>query len=346
MKKIKYFIAIILLLSSLVQTVTYLFNYISKKIVFESFCNTAFRFSIDTVITAILLIAAIVPNYYIVKKYDSLIKWKDHFIKRFVIEFLITIFTGVLFSVIVNIIANFLSPVSGNFYYNLTYNTIITIFINIILVCIIEAILFFDESEKNFTRIERLENEFNLIELETLKNQLDPHFLFNSLNTLSGLIKISPDKSEKFIEEFAKIYRYVLDTIDKKAIPLRSELEFARSYLYLMSIRFKDEIVTEIIIREDINDDLIIPLALQITLENIFKHNKISIEEPIKIRIYSLDDYLVVENNFNPKISTENSNKIGHQNLKRRYEHIFNKTPLFYRENCTYITKLPLVKTE
>lgn len=136
---------------------------------------------------------------------------------------------------------------------------------------------------------------------ETLKNQLDPHFLFNSLNVLSSLIEENPKKAQEFTVALSKIYRYVLDQKDKNLISVEEELNFAKLYVSLLKMRFEDAIIINFQTDIDINDFRIVPLSLQLLLENAIKHNIISDQKPLQINIFKEENYLVVQNSFQKK---------------------------------------------
>lgn len=178
---------------------------------------------------------------------------------------------------------------------------------------------------------------------ESLKNQLDPHFLFNSLNVLTALIGENPKQAEKFTTKLSKVYRYVLEQKDKDLISVEEELQFAKSYMTLLQMRFEDAL--HFTIPDSIsNPELkIVPLSLQILLENAVKHNVITTKNPLVITIYEENGYLVVENNINPKTSLEKSTKVGLQNIKNRYQLISKMQVEITTINQVFRVKLPLL---
>jgi LytS/YehU family sensor histidine kinase len=193
---------------------------------------------------------------------------------------------------------------------------------------------------------EKLERENSQIRFETLKSQLNPHFLFNSLNVLSSLIKHDSDKAQYFVDEFSSVYRYTLDVIEKPVVELREEINFAKSFLYLQKIRFDNAVDMEINVDASKLNDLVPPLAIQTLLENAFKHNRASVDNPLKINIYDEDDGLVVINNLQPKIKGDDSKGVGLNNLRKRYELLGEKLPQFSFTEKEYIAKIPLIKPE
>tara|TARA_B100000795_G_scaffold28827_1_gene19049 strand:- start:602 stop:1963 length:1362 start_codon:yes stop_codon:yes gene_type:complete len=178
---------------------------------------------------------------------------------------------------------------------------------------------------------------------ESLKNQLDPHFLFNSLNVLTSLIGENPLQAEKFTTKLSKVYRYVLEQRNKDLVPITEELNFAKTYMQLLGMRFEDAVKFNI--PDSIsNDELkIVPLSLQLLLENAVKHNVVSSSKPLTINIYEEDNYLIIENNVNPKEAMGKSTKVGLQNIADRYGLITDKGVKIENNNKTFKVSLPLL---
>lgn len=192
----------------------------------------------------------------------------------------------------------------------------------------------------------KLENENVIAQYETLKNQVNPHFLFNSLNSLSSLIRHDDKKAIKFIEEFSDIYRYVLDANDKTIVETKKEIAFVDSYVYLQTLRYGANLRINYNKFKKIENTWVVPLSVQILVENAIKHNEISSENPLQIDIYSENDFLIVSNricklNFEPK-----SKRIGLQNLASRYALITDRKAEFGEENGIFIAKIPLINME
>ncbi|NMC36713.1 MAG: histidine kinase [Bacteroidales bacterium] len=166
-------------------------------------------------------------------------------------------------------------------------------------------------------REQKLKEESLIFQNETLKNQINPHFLFNSLNTLSALITKNPETAERFLTKFASIYRYILENSSKEKVSLENELAFINDYFFLQKIRDEDKIIMEVTLSETGKYD-IIPVSLQILVENALKHNMATHEKPLRINIYDEADYIVVENNLQKKEIPEKSTRIGLKNLSER----------------------------
>lgn len=284
------------------------------------------------------------------KKYP----WSENVTKRLVIELVLTCALTLTLTFIFTELLSLIIPKEGFAYSIQTYNILeAAILMNLVLVPVAEGVFFFDEWRRSFLEKEKLllikeqlQKEQVISQYETLKTQINPHFLFNSLNVLSSLIHEDINKAEEFIEEFASVYRYVLDVSGKQITPLKKELGFIQSYYFLQKIRFGDNLKIDIVIDENIDSYFILPLSIQLLVENAIKHNKVSKEFPLKINISLDDNYLVVVNNL--QIRNENiiSTGIGLKNIRERY-FLYNKSePVFNQTKDEFIAKIPLIKEQ
>lgn len=178
---------------------------------------------------------------------------------------------------------------------------------------------------------------------DALKNQLDPHFLFNSLNVLTGLIDENPEKAQQFTTALSKVYRYVLEQKNKELISLDEELDFARTYISLLGMRFEDSILTEIPDRSSQPEYKIVPLSLQLLLENAVKHNLLSPRQPLRIKVYEEGGMLVVENSLNIKEAIGHKTGFGLENIKQRYALLSPQKINIEKTENQFIIKLPLL---
>ena len=178
---------------------------------------------------------------------------------------------------------------------------------------------------------------------ESLKNQLDPHFLFNSLNVLTSLIGENPQQAERFTTKLSKVYRYVLEQRNKDLVPIEEELKFAKTYMELLGMRFEEAVQFNIPDNISNNELKIVPLSLQLLLENAVKHNVVSTSKPLTINIYEEGNYLIITNNVNPKEAIGKSTKIGLQNIADRYGLITDKGVKIENNNKTFKVSLPLL---
>ena len=178
---------------------------------------------------------------------------------------------------------------------------------------------------------------------ESLKNQLDPHFLFNSLNVLTSLIGENPQQAERFTTKLSKVYRYVLEQRNKDLVPIEEELKFAKTYMELLGMRFEEAVQFNIPDNISNNELKIVPLSLQLLLENAVKHNVVSTSKPLTINIYEEGRYLIIANNVNPKQAIGKSTKVGLQNIADRYGLITEKGVKIENNNKTFKVGLPLL---
>jgi two-component system LytT family sensor kinase len=183
---------------------------------------------------------------------------------------------------------------------------------------------------------ENLKHRYN-----TLKSQVNPHFLFNSLNVLSELVYVDAKKSDSYIQTLSGIYRYVLENEENELIDLEKELEFVKQYFSLQQVREEGKVLLEIDIDEP-KGIKIIPVSLQLLIENALKHNAVSLEKPLKIRIFLKDEYIVVSNPIQKKSILEHSTQIGLSNLKDRTKIIMGNELEISNDSKSFIVKLPI----
>ena len=172
---------------------------------------------------------------------------------------------------------------------------------------------------------------------------MSPHFLFNSLNSVSSLINRGGSDAEAFVRRLALMYQYILDSYEKKLVPVKEELRFASAYHHLLSIRFGDNLVLKVDMNEALSDTKIPPVTIQMLIENAIKHNVIQDDQTLNINIKSDDSYLIVENNITRKNEQAKSHKIGLKNIKARYKLLAGKQVVVQSDDC-FTVKLPIIK--
>ncbi|WP_222927908.1 sensor histidine kinase [Polaribacter aestuariivivens] len=178
-----------------------------------------------------------------------------------------------------------------------------------------------------------------------MKNQLSPHFLFNNINVLTSLIEENPKKAVEFSENLSHIYRYFLEQEKQDVVLVKDEIAFAKSYLELLKDRFEVGLNFSISIDEHINEKYIVSTILQQVLENVVKHNTINETEKVEVRILSKENYLIVENNKNPKLKAANNSQKGIDNIKKRIAFFTDEKVVIENTDKKYIIKLPILKT-
>lgn len=212
---------------------------------------------------------------------------------------------------------------------------------------------FFVERERSKRRLQermlhstRLQKENFQAQLQSLKNQVNPHFLFNSLNVLSSLIRKNESQAREFIYRLAKVYRSFLDYSHEQLVPLKKEMELTEAYIYLLSTRFGDSLQFNVNISDAQKDLLLPPGSLQMLVENAIKHNGSTRKKPLTIEIYSKENYLIVKNNLQPRLEKVTSTKTGLQNIRRRYKFLSDEEVEFTKTEKEFIAKLPLLKID
>jgi LytS/YehU family sensor histidine kinase len=190
-----------------------------------------------------------------------------------------------------------------------------------------------------------LQKQHYLAKYEALKNQLNPHFLFNSLNALSSLIYRDTEKADMFIKKFSEVFRYVLELNKERLVPLKQELRFLESYLFLQKIRYDHQLVIYQQVEAGAFQKLLPPLSLQLAVENAIKHNIISNHQQLHIWIEGTANELVIRNNYQPNNSLNESLGIGQNNLCEKYVLLGKRAPQFFLKDNFYQVHLPLLDT-
>ncbi len=214
----------------------------------------------------------------------------------------------------------------------------------IVVYLVYEAVYFFDAWKLNVRKTESLARESVQTQLEVLKNQLDPHFLFNSMNTLAALIDEENIDAQQYLEHLSDVYRYVLVSRTKNTVPLEEEIAFVDAYVYLNKIRFRDNLQVEKELLPAVYHQYVTPLSLQMLIENAIKHNVVSKENPLKIKIKQEGNtYLVIENNIQKKTILEKSTRVGLQNIINRYSLLTDRQVEIIRNGGLFTVKIPLL---
>ena len=214
----------------------------------------------------------------------------------------------------------------------------------IIFTLVYEVLYLSKEREIDNKIVNQLDEELTHAEMNALRNELDPHFIFNSLNTLSHLIAHDPEKAGQFNRKLAEVYKYFLLNRSKDLVTVNNEVEFIRNYFFLLQIRHDNNIQWEINLNEmETRKMLIIPCALQILVENAIKHNELSREKPLMINISLEKDYLVVQNSLMQKPAMVHSTKVGLRNLDAQYFLMARKNIRNDFFENRFVVKLPII---
>lgn len=305
----------------------------------ELFTIISIHFMYAFVLTAI--------NGYFFYFLDSKFDWKENTKKRLILgasgSVMITMIGLALLRFVTLVVIlgkpveRFINDENATSYY--TFGLVITLIVSLVF----HTIYFYKALTEKKVKEQQIVAKTETAKYESLKSQIDPHFLFNSLNVLTSLIGENPKLAEKFTTKLSKVYRYVLEQKNKDLIELDEELHFAKTYMELLTMRFENAVTFEIPEKASDSDYKILPLSLQLLLENTIKHNVVSEENPLKVIIKEENGYLVVSNNFNPKTIMENGTKIGLKNIIDRYHLITLKKVVVEKTNENFIVKLPLL---
>jgi LytS/YehU family sensor histidine kinase len=194
------------------------------------------------------------------------------------------------------------------------------------------------------TESQQLQKENLRSQFETLKSQVNPHFLFNSLNVLTSLIRLDPDMAEKFAEQMAKVYRYVLEHREEDLVSLHSEIDFISSYVFLLEIRFMDKVKVLIDIPDYKMGLNVPPLAVQLLIENAVKHNTFSKKQPLQIDIFvDRENYLNITNNLQKREIKIESTGVGLVNIAERIRHLTDRPTFFGEVGEQFVARIPLL---
>ncbi|MFA5848977.1 MAG: histidine kinase [Bacteroidales bacterium] len=337
---------LLLILVISIQFVIITYNHFSGFYKLDNISHFFIRLGVGTALGLIAAYLVAIPDLLIIGYLNKSFSWHRKTLPRVALQLLLTILAAVISSTIITFLSNSISIYKEGLGIILVYNALIFSVANIILMAIMEGWQFSMESTKARIRAEKLERELSQVRFEVLKSQINPHFMFNSLNVLSGLIENDVKRAQKFIDEFSQIYRYVLETIEKPVVSLSEELGFVRSYIFLQQIRYGESLRLVVDIPSLYLQKLLPPLSLQTVLENAIKHNIVNDSQPLNIEIYAKDSWLYVKNNIQPKISAGRSTGIGQQNMIKRYSMISERVPDFMFGADSYIAKLPLIESE
>lgn len=289
--------------------------------------------------------------YFLNHLLDKILPWKSGFAVRFSLGYIALVIT--ITTIIFGISSAILNLGGASTFWrgfsindeDLKWKLFILILVTAFIYKVIYTILF---SYKQYAvaQIEAAQNERRQLELqfEALKSQLSPHYLFNSLNTISSLIYNDPQTAEQFIRRLALTYQYILSSQHKKYVLLLDEIEFVQSYYYLLRIRFQQSLTLEINLPNSVMNSPIPPLTLQLLVENAVKHNTVNTDKPLFIYISAVDNTeLRVMNTKNDSEQASASFRIGLENIRKRYQYFTNRK-IEVKDDEKFMVSLPVIK--
>lgn len=223
---------------------------------------------------------------------------------------------------------------------------IIALVITLVASLFIHAFYFYRALQKREVKEQKIIARTASASFDALKNQLDPHFLFNSLNVLTSLIEEDPHQAQKFTTSLSKVYRYVLEQKNKDLVTVDEELDFARTYVRLLKMRFEDSIVFDIPEKASNPESKIVPLSLQLLLENAVKHNVVTASRPLHIKVFEDNGMLTVSNNLQAKEVVKKSSGVGLQNIKQRYSILTDRAMHISKTDTDFSVHLPMLSQQ
>lgn len=218
------------------------------------------------------------------------------------------------------------------------------ILLTFLVITIYEGFYLFLRLSETALESERYKKESIEAQYQNLTSRLNPHFLFNSLNTLTTIVEEDSKKAVSYIQELSVVYRYVLNSQKNTWVDLPSEMKFTNSYITLLKMRFEDNLRLSLDICEKHQLYYILPLTIQLLIENAVKHNEISNSHPLEVKIYCTDEFLIVTNNKQLRQIMPSSTKVGLHNINERYKFLVNKEVIIEDSDLTFTVKIPLVK--
>ena len=280
---------------------------------------------------------------------DSKFSWTDETRKRTIAAIVGTLVMNIALVYFCNYL-NFIVIQGKNpeKFFNGEMNFINWFFINFaIMISAIGHARGFMAAWKNSTKKEVVEQKLIAksanAQFESLKNQLDPHFLFNSLNVLDSLIEENPVQAQRFTNSMSKIYRYVLEQKDKELVSVEEEIDFAKTYCELLKTRFEDAVTFEFNISEEDKKGFVVPLSLQLLLENSIKHNFATSSKPLNIKIFTEKGNLIIENNLQTRELPNTSTGVGLANIVSRYNLLTERNVFVEKSEAFFRVKLPIL---
>jgi len=339
-------IILLIVLSIFIQGIIIAFSYFRQHVTFESSEHFIIIFSTRLIVGFLSSIIVAYPFVFLINYFNRQFPWSKSIFKRIILQ----LFSIIIFTIIVSLGSNQLVE---TFYpaYKLDITLIsndlmIYTVSNIILVIVLEAWMFYDSNRIAQLESKLLKDRLLKMNYEMLKNQIKPHFLFNSMSVLSGLINHDPEVAQKFIKEYTSMYRYIIESLEVPVTKLSDEIKFVESYIYLQQQRFGPSLIVSKHIEIDLEKYVLPPMSLQVIIENAIKHNTIDNESPLTIHIYNIQTDIYVKNNIQPKMSSVNSTHIGQKNLISRYELICKRSPVFMEYENYYIGMIPVLNPD
>ncbi len=304
------------------------------------------NYMINVGYTMIYAVVLTLMNSFYFEYINTKIDWKKYASYR--------IFAGAVGSVILTMIGIFLIRIviniliEGNSWEAFIQGEraiyyIIALLITIVVTIFFHALYFYKAWQEKKVKEQKIIAGTASAKFDALKNQLDPHFLFNSLNVLTSLIDEDPAQAQNFTTALSKVYRYVLEQKNKDLVSVDEELQFARTYVKLLKMRFEDSIIFEMPEASGFPEGKIVPLSLQLLLENAVKHNVVSSQRPLHIKVFEEGGKLIIQNNVQEKQVVKKSSGVGLRNIRQRYQILSNREVNIDQSGVKFTVSLPIL---
>ncbi len=315
-------------------------------LLFKGFSGSVSHFLTSLVWNFVICITLWLGHGYIHNWLDKKYSWQEHLMKRAIFNSLAIIVYAVFAYLIVSLFM--VRIVYGGFPENpiswaikTSYYAILFSFaVSFILV----AIGFFKKWKRSLLEAEKLKSEMLKYKYESLQNQINPHFLFNSFNVLSDLVYEDQKKAVNFIKQMSQLFRYVLDSRDKELVTIAEELEFITSFAYLLQTRFEEKLTITFDVKTE-QDEMIVPMTMQLLIENCVKHNEVSALKPLNISVSCNDKSIVVVNNLQPKSVGIESKGTGLSNIIQQYSYFTDRQIVIDKSEQFFSLEIPVLKT-
>lgn len=300
------------------------------------------KYSTTLLITAIIWVGNRYIMIYSRKKYPLFDEVKKRLFFQSAIMLVFTVVGNISFGFIFDDVYHKDYPVT--FTDEMIHSNAAAIFCTIMIIAIYESIFFNHQLRHSIEETENLKRENLNAQLDALRTQVNPHFLFNNLNTLSSLIPECPEHAVDFVQQLSKVYRHILEVKDEKSILLSKELEVLEAYYFLLKTRFGNNIEVKINIPCEKLDKKIVPLSLQLLMENAIKHNIVSSDRPLRIHLFTENGSLVMDNNLQVKNQIFESTGIGLNNIRNRYKLLGDKQVNVTETETNFTVSIPLIE--
>ena len=315
-------------------------------VVFKGFSQGAEKFGIYLIWAFVISFTQWSGHSYIYGKLDQRISWRENSLKRAIIGSFAIIVYAVFAYLVVQIIMYLIvyGKLPENQLYWILRSSYIAIVVSFAISIFSAAMGFLRSWKESVQETESVKAEMLRYKYESLQNQINPHFLFNSFNVLSDLVYEDRKKAVDFIGQLGQLFRYVLESRDKELVPVAEELAFISAFSFLLQTRFEEKLTIAVNV-DSTADEMLVPMTLQLLIENCVKHNEISASNPLHIRVYREDSMICVVNNRQPKALEEGSTGKGLNNLVQQYRFFTERLILINETKEDFTVKIPVLKT-